>query len=148
FQIGVYTASAVSDSTANNSVLSGITLQKTKLVGISNAAVTMRLDAAGKGPEGIAKNVLGAKKTCDFVLGQGLITFRGTCIEPSDAANPAPADGSSSNKIEDNKLFGAMRHGDQTYLFDIVGIDPEFGATSLADTAVIGDGDRPKAGDL
>ncbi len=146
FQMGFYTASAFSGSAQTNSILVGITLQKTKLLGFSNANVTLRLDAAGSGPQAVTNKVFGTQKNCNYRLGQDYQLFHDTCVAPFDAANPPPP--SESNQIEDNKLFGSLLHGDEDYTFDIVGVDPNFGASSLSPTAVVGDSDRPKAGDL
>ncbi len=121
------------------SVIGLVDLGLLKLLPFSLAAVTMKLDAAGEGPTAIYPNVAGTTKTCKITLGQTFADFDSTCVEPAPASDPA---GAKNNAISRAKLFGAISHGDEAYLFNVQGVDPQFVA-ALQPTKIIADTDRP-----
>ena len=112
---------------------------KTKVLGFTSAAVLMQNDLAGVGPTGVAKNVFGSGKDCNFTIGMKFGDFTNNCVAPFTDQTKA--------KTEMTKLFSGISHGAETYGFDVVGFDPNFLATTLADTAVIQDTDRPQPND-
>ncbi len=122
-----------------NSTPTLVDIGKLKLLGFSNAAVTLKLDAAGEGPVAIQSNVYSTGKNCKYHLGMLFSDFRDNCAEPFTDAK--------KNKTEEAKLFGSMGHGDETYSFDVQGIDPNFTATLAADK-IVGDSDRPADADV
>ena len=109
-----------------------------KVLPFSNAAVTMKLDSIG--PVALQKNVSGTSAMCQYQLGQTFQEFDTNCLEPAGAT-------ASTNAIAKSKLFGAMSHSDEAYIFDIVGVDPQFTAT-LGPYQVIADGQRPSPNDI
>jgi hypothetical protein len=123
-----------------NSTPTLVDLGLLKVLPFSNAAVTIKLDSAGEGPTAIQTAVAGTTTTCTYKLGQTFQDFDSTCLEPLPAGNP-------QNAIAKAKLFGAMSHSDEAYIFDIVGVDPQFTAT-LGPYQVIADGQRPAPTDI
>jgi hypothetical protein len=111
-----------------------------KLLPFSLATTTMKLDAVG--PLVSLPGIGGTGNTadCEYQLGQTFGMFNANCVEVfgSDTAQ---------NTIAENKLFGGIGHTNESYQFDINGIDPQFSAT-LADNAVLGDTQRPVATDI
>ena len=129
-------AAFVNDTTATQPAASTFTLVdlgKLKVMAYSNAAVTMKLDPGGEGPVGLA-NGIGDGKNCKFVLGMNFKDFHDNCV--------APFSDPTKNKVEEAKLYGSMGHGDETYRFDVQGLDAQFTAT-LADDKEVADGEKP-----
>ena len=136
--LAFYVQTTIGTDIANSSPTL-LQLGKLKLLGFSTASSLLKLDAAGEGPVATQTNVWGQGKTCNYKFGMLFSDFKSNCVEPfSDA---------TSNLIEERKLFGSMGHGDETYQFDIQGIDPQFAASSLAPNAIVGDTDRPQPTD-
>ena len=122
-----------------NSAFILVDIGKLKLLGFSTASAMLKLDAAGEGPVATKTNVWGQGKTCNYKFGMLFSDFKTNCVEPFGDA--------TSNLVEERKLFGSMGHGDETYQFDVQGVDPQFAASSLAPNAIVGDGDRPQPND-
>src|SRR5581483_7000046 len=112
-----------------------------KLLPFSSASSTLKLDSKGEGPVALVPNVGNTGKDCKYVLGMKFGDFDSTCVEPF-------AMGDANNTINKNKLFGAMAHSDESYEFNIVGVDPQFAGASLPDNKVIADGQRPDPNDV
>lgn len=118
-----------------NSAIVLLDLGKLKLLGFSSASTLLKLDSMGEGPLATRTNVWGQGVTCNYHLGISFGDFKHDCVEPFN--DPV------KNKTEENKLFGGMGHGDETYSFDVQGIDPQFAASSLPPDKVVADNDMP-----
>jgi hypothetical protein len=131
--------STVAPSQLELSTFTLLDIGASKTLGFTFASSLLKLDPGGEGPLGQVKNVYGTGKTCDYHLGMLYSDFTANCVQPfSDAA---------SNNTEERKLLGGISHGNETYSFDVLGIDPQFAAASLAPDAVVGDTDRPQPAD-
>ena len=119
-----------------------INQDKKKLLGYSFADAMLQFDSAGTGPTGTALNVFGSGKDCKIRMDMPFSEFRDSCV--------APMTDVSKQKVELAKLFGGFGHGDETYSFDVAGLDPNFSALqpqSLPDNDIVRDNDRPKDAD-
>lgn len=132
--------STVAPSQLELSTFTLLDIGASKTLGFSFASSFLKLDSAGEGPLAKVTNVFGTGKNCDYHLGMRFSEFRDTCVEPFDDA--------ASNQTEERKLLGGISHGNETFAFDVLGIDPQFAASSLAPTAVVGDADRPQDDDV
>ena len=130
--------STVAPSQLELSTFTLLDIGASKTLGFSFASSLLKLDA--EGPQAKVKNVFGTGKNCDYRLGMPYSEFRDTCVEPFADA--------TMNQTEDRKLLGGISHSDETYTFDVLGIDPQFAAGSLAPNAVVGDTDRPQNTDV
>jgi hypothetical protein len=118
-----------------------------KVLPFTPGQVLMKLDPQGEGPVVFAPGLgdSSAPRTCTYVLGMPYGdpstagTFEHDCVQ-------VWAPGDENNTLMQNKLIGGMAHGDETYSFNVQGIDPQFSAT-LPATQVIHDGELPSAGD-
>ena len=111
-----------------------------KVLPFSGAATLLKLDSAGEGPTATATGLGPAKTTtCKYVLGMTFADFDTNCLEVYPA-------GSATNAVAKAKLFGAIEHGDEYWLFDVSGVDPQFAAGSLGQSEVIGDTKETDAG--
>jgi hypothetical protein len=136
--ISLFVNTTVGTDTAD-STFTLLDIGKLKLLGFSTAATLLKLDDLGEGPVATRTNVWGQDVTCRYRLGMRFDEFKSTCVEPfSDA---------TKNLTEEHKLFGGIGHDEETYHFDVQGVDPQFAATSLAPDAVVGDTDMPKDDD-
>jgi hypothetical protein len=124
-----------------NSTIGLIDIQVLKILPFSYGTTMMQIDAAGVGPTSTStfSGSTYTGGTCTYELGMDYSDFQKNCVQVyKDAAN---------NTTAQNKLFGGMSHGDENYTFDVLGIDPQFVASSLAPNKVIGDTDQPAPGD-
>ncbi len=138
--LAIFVDSTVAPQPAASSI-GLIDLGLLKLLPFSAGASLLKLDSMGEGPVASVPNVGNTGKDCKYVLGQKFSDFDSTCVEPFAAGDP-------NNTINKNKLFGAMAHSDESYEFDIQGVDPQFAASSQPDNKVIADGQRPGPDDL
>jgi hypothetical protein len=121
------------------SVISEVDVSLSKVMGFSFGSTLMKFDAAGQGPTVTESNVFGTGNNCLIHQGMLYSDFDKNCV--------APFSDSAKNAIEHSKLFGGMGHDDEQYAFNVYGCDPNFAATSLMPTSVLGDADRPQAAD-
>jgi len=119
-----------------------VSQDKKKLLGYSFADILLQFDNSGTGPTATQKKVFGTDKDCNVRMDMPYSEFRDSCVAPSSDA--------TKNKIEIAKLFGGFGHGDETFSFDVAGVDPNFAPlqpATLKDNDVVRDGDRPADGD-
>jgi hypothetical protein len=125
------------------SIISLIDLGKLKILPFSTAAVQLQLDSAGVGPFALATNVSGTTKTCKYALGMAYSDFDSNCVQVFDATADG---GAASNIVEEKKLLNSIAHDNETYDFDVIGVDPQFSAT-LTPTTIVSDTQRPSGKD-
>jgi hypothetical protein len=104
----------------------------------------MQLDAAGIGPTNTTDKpgaAFGNQGTCVYQLGMSYKDFSSTCVQVYTSANDPNA--TNDNLVQYHKLIGGMGHSDEAFAFDIIGVDPNFVASSLAPNKVIADTDVP-----
>jgi hypothetical protein len=158
FNLAIFVANTVATTSVGTSVPLFIDVGVTKILPFSPAQVTLKLDSQGQGPVAYASAaVLGAPATgdCTYSLGmpygaQGSAgTFEGDCVQPypPGGTSPSGVSGATLNQVAQAKLVGAIAHSDETYEFDIEGVDPQFTAT-LSPTTVIADGQLPGSNDV
>jgi hypothetical protein len=133
-----FVTTTVGTDTANSAIVL-LDMGKLKLLGFSNAATLLKLDSQGEGPVALRSNVWGQGVDCRYHLGMSFGEFRSHCVEPFKD--------DTKNRTEENKLYGGMGHGDETFRFDVQGIDPQFAATSLPPDEIVADTDRPDDSD-
>ena len=107
----------------------------------------MQFDAAGKGPTVTALKAggtLGNGGDCIYHLGMNFKDFNSQCVQVYGSSDPNQA---KDNKVAQNKLYGGMNHSDEAFSFQVVGVDPNFVASSLPSNQVISDTLRPADGD-
>ncbi len=118
-----------------NSTFTLFDQQLVKTLPFSNSAALLKLDSTGIGPAALTTNALGTGKTCNYTLGMKFSDFDTNCVQ----VFPTTTDGGAiNNQIETRKLFGALNHTDETFIFNVVGVDPNFSAT-LGPTQVVAD---------
>ncbi|HEY2902048.1 MAG TPA: hypothetical protein VGL59_15815 [Polyangia bacterium] len=130
--------STVAPSQLELSTFTLLDIGASKTLGFTFASSLLKLDA--EGPLAKVTNVFGTGKDCNYHLGMNFGDFQNNCVEPFTDA--------TSNQTEERKLLGGISHGNETYSFDVLGIDPQFAASSLSANAVVGDSDRPQATDV
>ncbi|MGH7295290.1 MAG: hypothetical protein ACRELB_10165, partial [Polyangiaceae bacterium] len=131
-------------SPAVASTWSLIDLMVLKQLPFSAATTMMQLDAAGVGPTATTDKPggsLGNQGTCVYHLGQTYKDFSDSCVQVYTSANDPNA--TNDNLVQYHKLIGGMGHSDEAFSFDVLGIDPNFVASSLQDNQVIGDTQVP-----
>ena len=109
-----------------------------KLLPYAYARPSLKLDA--EGPTATADTLGAAKVPCVLKLGLSYADFVSSCVQVD--GNPA------QNQIETNKLLGGLSHGNQTFHFDVQGVDIDYAFASLPPTAVVLDSDLPHATDI
>jgi hypothetical protein len=116
-------------------------LYLTKIVPYSFNNPLLKMDAVG--PTAAAPNASGilGVATSPCVLGMGLdyADFLANCVETTGDA--------MKDQVELNKILGGITHDNETWSFDVQGIDVNFASSSVADNAVVTDGMLPKPGD-
>jgi hypothetical protein len=111
-----------------------------KLLPFSVGSNLLKLDT--EGPTQLTLNPGGSAGNCTYKLGDQWADFNKNCVQVYSGSLAA------QNTIQENKLLGGMTHTDETFGFNnVVGIDPQFAATTLQPNQVIADGQTPAAGD-
>jgi hypothetical protein len=116
-----------------NSTFTLFDQQVVKELPFATSAALMKLDSAGIGPSALASNELGTSTSCNYTLGMKFSDFNSNCVDifPTNTAA-----GVLNNTIETRKLFGALNHTDETFIFSVLGLDPNFSATLGPDQVV------------
>jgi hypothetical protein len=131
-----------------NSTIGLIDITVLKNLPFSNGTSLLQIDSAGVGPTNTTKSIggtYGFGGDCVYQLGMKYGDFQTQCVQIYGGKDPDPA---TDDKIAQNKLFGGMAHSDEEYIFDVVGVDPLFVASSLPPNTVISDTDQPGPNDL
>lgn len=109
-----------------------------KLLPYAYASPTLKMDK--EGPTANAGTLGSSKVPCVLKIGLPYSDFVTDCVQ---------VDGNAmQNQVEINKLLGGLSHGDQTFHFDVNGVDIDYAFASLPANDVVRDADLPHAADV
>jgi len=120
------------------SIMTNFQLYVTKVLGYAYANPLLVLNQTG--PTAPAGLLGSAAQDCTLGFGMTYANFLSNCVETT--GNP------SKNTVELNKLLGGLFHDDESFTFNVQGVDVNFKSATLAPNLVLGDNAYPQPADL